>query len=260
MKAIKRIISIGVAILLFLLTLQLMAESKKETYEPHGPAETAAIELALHKRLPVYAWGIWPREDKFEGAIEGDRLPKRYINKLKIWLPRVLKKDFLPYEIKQNQWYGIRRLHACRDFVVGRFQNSKQNTIIQFKANGVGLVITAISEQYFSEEIAQMTDVKIIKAVTKLLNYPEEKAQRITVEKHFEEVGKGASKILVCYGKLRDTGYDETKPASPDGQNMRTWWNYIPFWITRGKICISTTTVKWENYWANLDGIFFKLE
>ena len=66
------------------------------------------------------------------------------------------------------------------------------------------------------------------------------------MEKHFEEMGEGENKTFVCFGKLRDSGYNPKKPPLSNGKNIPTWWNHMTFWITKEKIFISMSMVNWE--------------
>jgi hypothetical protein len=48
-------------------------------------------------------------------------------------------------------------------------------------------------------------------------------------------------------------------PPGQKADNIPTWWNFMPFWVAKGKIFISTTIVDWETMPMNLDRYVFKL-
>lgn len=255
---IVRLVSVVLGVAGLFCGVRLLAVAKAPRFELVGPPETALLEKTLRARLGVYAWGIWPRDEKFDGAVPGQNLPKKYVERLKTWLPRILKKDLLPETIDPNQWRGIRKLDGWSDFVIGQHEKADPNAKVEFRADGLLLGITAVSEDYFPNGVAGVTDDQIIKGITGLLNYPKDKVQSITLEKHFEQMGEADNKVMVCYGKLRDKEYDETKPPLPDGRNMPTWWNCMPFWMTKGKVFVSASMVNWESFPASLDPYVFK--
>jgi hypothetical protein len=228
-----------------------------------GPPETASLEKELDKRLGGYAWGIWPRTEIIKSALLGKELPEQYIKRIREWLPIVIKKEYLPDKIDPNQFYGLPRLHGAGDFIIGELSNLKQDAVIQFQANGLGMVFTVTSEKYFPNDVNGISDAEIIQEITGLLNYPEDQIKSIKIDKKIEAMGDVDKKIIVCYGKLRSGGYDESKAPfrTPQGkmENVPTWWNHMAFWIAKGKIFFSTTMVNWENSPSTLDPYVFKL-
>jgi len=264
-KTIK-IVSVALGFLLFLLLAHLLGQGTERPFDPIGPLETASFEKALDRRLAIYAWGIWPRDAKFDNAIPGQSLPIDYVERLKTWLTRILKKDLLAERIDPNGWRGIRKLDGRSDFIVGQFKNVDQIVTTQFRADGLLLGITALSKNYFPNGVDNLTNADIVKAATSLVNYPQDKLGNIIVEKHIEYLGEGERKTLVCYGKLKDADYNEMKPPilprrpGEKAENMPTWWNHFPFWIIKGKIFIAFSMVNWETFPASLDPYVFKLE
>jgi hypothetical protein len=254
----KKLVHIGIWCLVLIGVHDLIGASRKGGYQPVGPLQTVELEKALVGRLPVYGWGIWPRAEKFQEAVQGPNLPTEYVQRMKTWLPRIVSEEFLPDELDPNQWHGIRKLDGCSDFVTGQYKNRAESATVQFRADGLLLGITISSRDFFPNGIAGVTDEETIKAITRLMKYPADKVESITLEKEIEEMGERDNKVFVCHGRVKDKGYDETKPASPDGKNMRTWWNYMPFWISKNKIFICTSMVNWETFPASLDPYVFK--
>jgi len=262
---IDTIVSMALGLLLLLATNILGRETQSPGFKIAGPPETASLEKDLDKRLGGYAWGIWPRPEILKGALRGQELPQKYISRLQKWLPIIIEKEYLPKKIDPNQFYGLKRLHGAGDFIIGELQNPKKIVTVQFQANGLALVFTAISKNYFPDGVESISDSEVIKVITGLVNYPADQIKTITIEKKIEAMGDEDRKVLVCFGKLRAGGYDETKPPihpHPDKkpENVPTWWNHMTFWITKGKIFFSTTMVDWEKNPSNLDPYVFKLE
>jgi len=238
----------------------------KEVYQPKGPSDTAALEIALRERLPVYVEGIWPRTEILDSAPHGRQLPKKAVERLQTWLSRIVRREFLPESMDPNQWYGIRKLHLNHDYIIGQFRKPVEGVTIQFQANGVSLAITAISDSYFPDGVDGIADAEIIEVLTTLVNYPRDMVQSITVEKHVEAMGEAGKKVSVCYGKLWSRGYDPMKPAyysqPPESElkNVRTWWNFMTFWIVKGKLFFSTTMVNWETRPSTAAPFMFRLD
>jgi hypothetical protein len=265
MRMLSVVITMSVILGLAVLILPLCAwgeEQQSPAFELVGPPETASFEKALDRRLGGYAWGIWPRPEKLAGALRGAELPERYVNRLQAWLPRIIRKEFLPDRIDPNQLYGIPRLRGERNFIIGEFRRPEQRTTAQFQSNGLGVVITVQTESLFSTGVDKLSDADIVKTIASLVNYPEDKIKTIILEKHFEEIGETDKKVAVCYGKLRSDGYNEKRAPfhTKEGkmENVPTWWNYMPFWMTKDKLFISCTMVDWETMPASLDPYIFK--
>ena len=235
---------------------ELLAVAKAPRFEIVGPPETARLEKTLGSRLGVYAWGIWPRTEKFQKAVAGPNVPEKYVQRMETWLSRILRKDFLPDKLDPNRWHGFGKLDGWSDFVIGQYINTAQDATVQFRGDGLLLGITVLSKEFFSNGVAGLTDDQVIKAITSLVNYPEDKVKDITIEKHFEEMGDPNNKVLVCYGKLRAP--EPTIVLYRFKRKVRTWWSFMPFWITKNKIFICTSMVNWESFPASLDPYVFK--
>jgi hypothetical protein len=263
---IDTIINISLGFILLLTHNASGQEKQSPGFKLAGPPETASLEKELNRRLGVYSDGIWPRTEILQSALRGVELPELYISRLQKWLPIIIKKEYLPDIIDPNQFYGTPQLHGPGDFIIGELHNPKQNVTVQFQADGIGLVFTAISKNYFPNDVNNLTDADIIKAIASLVKYPEDKIRTISIEKKTEAMGDVDKKVLVCYGKLRSDGYDEAKPPFSTStrtqgkmENVRTWWNYMTFWMTKGKIFFSATMVNFETNPSTLDPYVFKL-
>jgi hypothetical protein len=260
MRTHKILTNFFVLYIMSIFSFSLMAGQNVNDVKSKGPSKLSLFKTPLRKRLPIYARGIWPDTKEFKESIVGKYLKSEYIKKLETWLPIIINKDFLPEKIDPTKWYGIPKPHEIRNsYILSQFYNKNSDTLLQFQADGVHLGVTVTSEKHFAVDVRNITDGKIIQLMTKLLNYPEEKVSRISIEKYIQEIGDNENKTFVCYGRLRCESFDETKAPKPNGENIRTWWNYIPFWIVDGTVSIHTTTVKWEAYPATLEGIFFEL-
>ncbi|MHC4867716.1 MAG: hypothetical protein ACYTEX_26900, partial [Planctomycetota bacterium] len=184
-----KVVSIGVGVFAVLSGVELMGKGTGPRFKLVGPAETARLEKTLWARLGVYAWGIWPSSERLKGGIAASKLPERYLDRSKTWLGRILKEDLLPEVKEPNQWRGLRRANAYNDFIVGRWRNAKEGVTVEFRTTGLLLVVTATSKEYFPNGVSALTDDDIIKALTDVVNYPQDKIKEITIEKHFEEMG-----------------------------------------------------------------------
>jgi len=237
-----------------------------EAYEPKGPTETAGLETALRKRLGVYVEGIWPRAEVLAGATRGKQLPEKDVQRLQAWLRRIVKKSLVPERVDPNAWYGVRRLHFNQDYIIGQFPTSPQGITLQFQANGVGLTLTGASASFFPNGVAGISDAEIIKAITGLVNYPEDMVPSIALEKKVEQMGETNKEVSVCYGKLRSGGYDPMRspyhspPPENELKNVPTWWNHMTFWMTKGRVFISTTMVNWETMPSTTAPFIFRLD
>lgn len=259
----RNIILLTLLLLLPFVTLA-GAISQKEEYEPKGPAETAAFEKALRKSLGVYVKVIWPRDEILAKAIRGKQLPNNAVRKSQMWLNRIVKKEFLPEKMDPNQWYGIKKLHFNQDYILGQFYKSERDVTLQFQTNGGGLSITAISKNYFPNDVGGISDAEIVKAITGLVNFPKDQIKTIKIEKKIEAMGDEDKKVLVCHGKLRAGGYDEKKGPYPynsgEKRLFRTWWNYMHFLISKDRIFIYTTIINWETSPSTSAPYIFKLD
>ncbi len=254
----KEVSKLLVLTIVLALSVDLFAAGDESGYRSKGPLLVSSLKGQLQSKLPIYIRGIWPELAAFEKCIDGTNLESKYVDKTKSWLSTILKTDALPGNLESTKWHGLPKLHSGASHILGQFYNSKQDILTQFQADGVGLSLTCTSEKYFTVDIASITDDMIIQMMSEVLNFPEGKVSDIAIEKHVQQMSVGEDKVPVCYGKLRCNGYDEKSAATPSGDNMRTWWNFIPFWIVDGTVSINTTTVKWEQYPATLNGIFFE--
>lgn len=287
MKIKLKIILMVEAILLTLIINQIPLEAFQEKsferkFVSVGPPETEGLERALDKRLPVYAYGIWPREEKFKDSKPSKELPKEYIDRLNEWVPKIINNELLPKNIDPNIWIGLKKLHQS-DYIIGQIVNAKKDITLKIQADGCFFLITAESKKFFPDGISKITDEQIIKTITSIVNYPKEEVNDIVLEKNIEVLGDEKFKEEICYGKIRDSQYDpmrglgltqtEIEQSLRDlgmgkitrdelnklqMKNIRTWWNYLPFWINKGRIFISAgmldkTPVTYEPY-------IFKLE
>ncbi|MHC4867715.1 MAG: hypothetical protein ACYTEX_26895 [Planctomycetota bacterium] len=277
---VMKVMSVVVVVLALLSCAQLMGKVEGPRFERVGPAETARLEKTLWARLGVYAWGIWPSSEKLKGGIPSSKLPERYLDRSKTWLGRILKEDLLPEVMEANEWRGLRKANGYNDFIVGQWRTTSKTRTVKFRATGLLLVVTVVSEEYFPNGVSGLTDDDIIKAITDLVNYPEDKIKEITIEKQFEEMGEPNKKALVCYGKLRapepaltpppkrrarprGTKPESTVPEPPrqtrkKGHPYPTWWSHMPFWMTKNKIFFCSSMVNWETFPATLDPYVFK--
>lgn len=246
---------IVIGILIITINASLYAQEGNSDYKSKGPSKLSELKNTLHDKLPIYERGIWPESKAFEKVVNEKDIKSDYIHKLKTWMPIILNKSVLPDRLESTQLYGIPKLHEGGSFVIGQYYSPIGNILVQYQANGVDMAVTATSEKYFSTKVKSISDGEIIDMIRRLTNYPIEKVKNIVIEKHIEEVGDNDSKVLLCYGKIRCDGFNEMK--APTAENVRTWWNYVPFWIVDGTISINTTTVKWETYPSNLTNIFF---
>ena len=240
------------------LSVSVPASDKGDEFKSKGPAKLPLLRKALRKELEVYAWGIWPERKSFEKSIKGANLKSRYTNKIKTWLPIVLNEELLPPSLDSEKWHGIGRVHRLSS-ILGQFHSPKQGALVQFYATGIDIGVTATSEKRFGVDVANITDAKIVQMMTKLLNYPEDKVDKITIEKkHTIEVDTDDERIIVCCGLLTCDGFDPNNPL--DRENIQTWWNCIFFWIIDGTISIHTSTVPWETFPMNTKRYMFKFE
>jgi len=235
-----RKIALGLLICVCITSI-VIADSIK--YVPKGPNDTAEFEKGLYELLPIYAWGVYP-SDKIlsKGVSEKDLDPNtasrmsQYKEKIDIWLTRVLKEELKPNKFNRADWLGIRKLRGGTDYIVGKFvSTTKESATIEFQADDRNIALTINSPLLFVAEANELSDSQILDFITKILNIPQEKISKISVEKHFANLGG----INICYGKMR-CEWDERK--SP--LNEQDWWSYIPFWYVKGKIFVSISTIE----------------
>jgi hypothetical protein len=254
--AIGSVVTIGI-VFAVLGTARSIVWAEGPEYELVGPPETGQLESTLGKRLGVYAWGIWPRAEKLEKGIPGAKLPKQYVQRIREWAQIIVTKDLFPDAMDPNQWYGLPKANGYNNFIVGEWDNADETVRVQFRATGLLFVVTATSSQYFPDGPGGLTDQQIVKAITALTNYPDDKVGDIAVEKHLEEMGDPNHRVLVCYGKL-SAPRPTVKRYGSEEKEIRTWWSDMQFWVTKNRVFFSCSMVNCESFPASLDPYVFK--
>ena len=221
MKIRGKIILLIVLSPIFLITFSITLNAYQEiSYERKfvsvGPPESEGLEKALDKKLAVYAYGFWPREEKFEDSKSSNELPKKYVDRLDVWVHKIINKNLLPESIDPNVWKGIKKLHL-RDYIVGQFKSPQKDITLKIQADGLLFLITAESDEFFPDGVSGLTNEQIIKTITSLVNYPKEEVNDIILEKNTELLGDDKFKTNVCYGKIRDGQYDPMRGPGPTG-------------------------------------------
>ena len=221
-------------------------------YIPKGPQETENFEKGLYELLPGYVCGIYPKAAILATGVSEKDLPPesaermtRYKEKIEAWLTRVLRKQLWPKRFDKSDWLGIRKLHWDTDYIVGRFvsiaeEPTYKGTIVEFQADGRSMDLTITSPSLFVADANALSDLQIRNFTSKILNIPQEKVNKIEVEKQFATLAG----IDLCYGKMR-CEWDERNWGHED-LIKREWWSYIPFWYIKGKMFVSVSTIEWK--------------
>jgi hypothetical protein len=219
-----------------------------DQYVVIGPPDTASIEKALCDLLPVYASGIWPREEKLSGAVKSSDINKNYISRIEESLGRVLKEDIRPTAslgvgdiYGTDKWVVVPELRWGSDFILGQFvsRNKEIQGNVEFQATDRDVTIAINSAKLFPSAGNDLDDTKVVEAICAILNIPQDKIGDLQIERHSAFLGD--RKIPVCYGKIR-CNWNERKPDD----KTREWWSYMPFWIAKGKVCVSVSTIDWK--------------
>jgi hypothetical protein len=211
--------------------------SQQIEYEAIGPKETEQLEKELCNKMPGYNCAFWPRTEKLNDALPGTIVPKKYTDNIKNWLPRVLNSSLMTQQLDLNSWLGVRNLYFNRNCIIGKFYSVKDpNTLIEFKGAYRSLDITIYSTKLFNKSANEMSKEKIKDIITEILNFPQEKKDKIVLQEHIEKLAD----TDVFYGKL----FCEWTLKSNPFETKRFWWSYIPFWYTKGMLFVSITTVE----------------
>lgn len=224
-------------------------------YIPKGPKETEEFEKGLYKSLPVYICGIYPKGTILATGVSETNLPPekaarltQYKDKVEIWLTRILKKELKPKIFNRGDWLGIRKLRWDTDYIVGRFVGASEEfpykgAIVEFQADDRSMDLTITSPLLLTADANGLSDANILNFTSKILNIPQEKLNKIKVEKHFIAVAG----IDLCNGKMQ-CEWDERdeKYWSTDELVKRKWWSYIAFWYIKGKMVVHISTIDWE--------------
>jgi hypothetical protein len=203
-----------------------------QDYEPVGPDETVALEKGLADVLGSSVPGIWPSTTRLKQAVPADELPKPLCDRIEAWFWRMLNPQLKPGRPSTSEWMGLRALHWKYNFILGKWRVPSLDATVEFQAftGGIGILVT--SKTLLDKQSADLTDAEVREAARKILDFPEEKFDKIEVEKKVKEI----TGVTVCYGVMRC----EFNERTSDYKRVE-WWSYIPFWITRDKIFVDVS-------------------
>ena len=204
----------------------------KDVFEPVGPSETASIERALHERLPVYAWSIWPRKEIIEQGKAASELRADYLDEVKWQVrttvrPRLLNTDEDDrWEPDTSKWVGIR---ARKDrFIIGAWdaEFSGRAARVEIQAYSNGLCVS-VHQKDIGKAVNAMKDEAVVQLVGNVLRL--EKGPEYKVSSKTEPMGDGQSPIK--YGIIT-ADWDPTLM-------YYEWWRHIRFWVARDQISVN---------------------
>jgi len=170
---------------------------------------------------------------------------------IETWLTRVLHVELKPKQFNKGDWLGIRKLHWDTDYIVGRFVSAAEESlykgaIVEFQASDRSMDLTITSPSLLSADANGLSDAKILSFTSNILNIPQEKLNKIKIEKHFITVAG----IDLCNGKMQcewdERDERDEKYWSCDELIKREWWSYIAFWYIKGKMVLSISTIEWR--------------
>ena len=227
----RRFICSGVC---FWIALLFSADLYAEEYVPIGPSETVPFEKGLFHCTGGGVKGVWPSTATLTNAVPTDRLPAAYVQELKAWLDLVLRPQFKPVDTNAVEWKGLRNLHWNYNFIIGRWETAQQEATVEVQADEQGMGVSVVSAKLLNMKASEITDGDLRKLASLVLAIPEEKLDKIEIEKRVREVA-GAP---VCFGHMRCEWHERSGGVAPH------WWSGIGFWFINGKLFLGIGMVK----------------